>query len=311
MKYYKSVLGLRLGWNIVNWCFTFYYRPQTKFGEGNAFTGICLFAERKGRYVTSHASLDRSHDRVPLRHQTWNLPTSFQTSDLRSTSFPSLPSPPQQQVWDLPPPSRHQTWDLPHFPPQKSDLGPTPCPCYWHLVVITRDRLKLVYLRIYRPYYYWHLVVSTEIRMVDKREIRIVVECCLVNDRKGSCGKVLFLHLSVILSMEVCWCHFLYGFLVPCSFWGCTPETHTSSRTRGGQWSGRYASSNAFFFYLCVQKYVSHYGAIDFAFISFIDVNNVFEQEILNANKMYYLQSVQKWILQIVDIYKMKVKPFS
>ena len=36
-----------------------FFRPQTKLWEGNLFTCVCLC-------VTSHASWDRSYDRVPL-----------------------------------------------------------------------------------------------------------------------------------------------------------------------------------------------------------------------------------------------------
>ena len=94
------------------------YRPQTKLREGNVFTGICLFTG-----VPS--------DHYPCcigPHSTYHLSPSpghgYLLSPLLVTSGdhypPSLPL-----SW---------TWVL-------------IAPCYWHLVVITRDMFKLVYLR--------------------------------------------------------------------------------------------------------------------------------------------------------------------
>ena len=89
------------------------YGRQTKFGEGNVFTGICcLFG---GGIVTSNASLDRSHGRVPPDMRTWvpsppPLLTSgghhwrpVQTCSLEGipTPFPSMVLTPCGSHWNM------------------------------------------------------------------------------------------------------------------------------------------------------------------------------------------------------------------
>ena len=73
---------------------------------------------------------------------------------------------------------RHGTWvptDAPTW-----DLGKYPPPYHWHLVVITGDLFKLVYLRTYIHYWYWQLVVATKTCKVGKRTVHIPLEFCLV-----------------------------------------------------------------------------------------------------------------------------------
>ena len=54
-----------------------------------------------------------------------------------------------------------------------------PAPCWWHLMTITGDLFKLVHLRTYPlPHWFWHLVA--EVRTVDKRAVRILLEYLLV-----------------------------------------------------------------------------------------------------------------------------------
>ena len=77
--------------------------PANEFGEGNVFTGVCLFTG--GRYITC----------IMVNYL----------------------SPPGIRPWDLP------------LPLPTSDLGTYPYPHCWHLVVITRNLFKLVYLRTY------------------------------------------------------------------------------------------------------------------------------------------------------------------
>ena len=77
--------------------FPLFYHQQTKFREGNIFTGVCLSG---GGVGTLHASWDRSHGRLP--------PSPPQTSDRGITPPPKAP-------------------DL-GTSPQTSDLGTYPLP---------------------------------------------------------------------------------------------------------------------------------------------------------------------------------------
>ena len=76
----------------------------------------------------------------------------------------------------------HELWDrqstLLPLDIRPGDLYPS---CYWHLMVITEDLLKLVHSRTYFPQWYWHLVVATKISTVGNRTVCILLECCLVS----------------------------------------------------------------------------------------------------------------------------------
>ena len=108
---------------VKNSCRDFYYPLPMKFGKGNVFTGVCL---SMGRRVSR--SLDRSYGRV--HPKTWDLDTL-------------LPAPSGHGTWIPDPTPRHRML-IPYHPCQHGPGKSTPC--YWHLVVITRDLFKLVHL---------------------------------------------------------------------------------------------------------------------------------------------------------------------
>ena len=123
----------------------YFYRPKTKFGEGNVYRHLSVWGWGVG---TSHTSWDRPHVRVPpplpSRHQTWG-PTPFfpWTSDLLGT-YPL----PATDIWwlSLRPVQICSIEDPLHCSP------PPP-----------------------RTHWYWYLVVATETRTVGKRVVRILL----------------------------------------------------------------------------------------------------------------------------------------
>ena len=102
--------------------------------EGNVFTFVCPFTEW-----------------VPV----WPLPMIHWISLYRISWL--YPTPPQLQTWGLPNPSL-QTSDIGtlSLSPQTWDMGP---PYQWHLLAITGDLFKPVYLTTSPPptgTYGWH-----------------------------------------------------------------------------------------------------------------------------------------------------------
>ena len=122
------------------------YRPQIRLREGNVFTGVCLFQSGVG--VTSNASWDRSHGRVPPPPPDTAPPPDIRPRDLPWTSDLETPFPASDSWW-------------------------------WSLETCSN-------LFIWRASPAQHLVVATETEahMISKRVVCILLECFLVKTCK-------------------------------------------------------------------------------------------------------------------------------
>ena len=120
-----------------------------------------FIADKLGRYIIT--ACKRSCEKVMFSQvsvcpQGFGVGTSHASWD-RSHSRVPLPPPSRHKTGGpTPPPPGYQTWGpTPHLPwPSKHQTwGPSPPP-------------------------YWHVVVTAEKHTVDRRAVRILLECCLV-----------------------------------------------------------------------------------------------------------------------------------